>query len=68
MTTTDDSSLWAAHWRDAETPCRGEGGLSEDEVCSCPDLAAICDAFDTDDSEPLPERGDFWEQPEEEDQ
>ena len=72
MATTNDSGLWPTHRFYADQPCSGEGGQTEewteDETRSCPDLAAICDAFDTDDAEPLPEHGDFWEQFEEEEQ
>ena len=72
MATTDDSSLWSARWAGTDPPCSGEGGQAEEwtenETHYCPDLAAICDAFDTDDAEPLPEHGDFWEQSEEQEQ
>ena len=68
MATADDSGLWATHWGDADPPCIAGGGQTEEEARSYPDLAAIWDAFDTDDAEPLPEHGDFWEQPEEEEQ
>lgn len=69
MAITDDSGLWPTHRGGTEPPCSGEGGQAEKwadvETRSCPDLAAICDAFDTDDAEPQPEHGDFWEQLEE---
>ena len=72
MATTDDSGLWPTHQGGADPPCSGEVGQAEEwaevETRSCPDLAAIYDAFDTDDAEPLPEHGDFWEQLDEEEQ
>ena len=72
MATTDDSSLWSTHRGGADASFSCEGGQAEewtdDETRSCPDWAAICDAFDTDDAEPMPEHGDFWEQFEEEEQ
>ena len=72
MATTNDSGLWRTHRTDADPPCSGDDGQTEewaeDESGSRLDLAAICDAFDTDEAEPLPERGDFWEQFEEEEQ
>lgn len=72
MATTDDWGLWPTHRGGAEPACSGEGGqageCAEVETRSCPDLAVIYDAFDTDDAEPQPERGDFWEQLEEEEQ
>jgi hypothetical protein len=70
MATTDESGLWPTHRGGIDLPCSGEGGPADEwaevETRFCPDLAAIYDAFDTDDAEPLPERGDFWEEIEEE--
>ena len=70
MATTSDSGSWPSHWGGAGPSCSSKDGQAEewteDETRPCLDLAAICDAFDTDDAEPLPERGDFWEQFEEE--
>lgn len=72
MATTSDSGFWPSHWGGAGPPCGNEDRQAEegtdDETRPCLDLAAICDAFDTDDAEPLPERGDFWEPFEEEEQ
>jgi hypothetical protein len=72
MATTHDWGLWPTHQGGSDPPCSDNAGQTEecveDGAGSCPDLAAICDAFDTDDLESLPEHGDFWQEVEEEQQ
>jgi hypothetical protein len=72
MATTNNSGFWPTRWGDADPSCSAADGQpegwTEEETRSCLDLAAIYDAFDSDDPEPLPEHGDFWEQFEEEEQ
>ena len=70
MMTIDDSGPWSAHEGGVDPSssgyCDRVDELADVNELTCPDLAAIHDAFDTDDSEPEPEYGDFWQQPDEE--
>jgi hypothetical protein len=72
MATTDDSGLWPTYRESTDPACSGDDGQAEEwaevETGSYPDLAAIRDAFDTDDAEPEPEYGDFWQDFEDEEQ
>ena len=72
MATTHEWGSWPMRRDGIDAPCSDDGGHAEecleDGASSCPDLAVIFDAFDTDDVEPLPEHGDFWQQFEEEEQ
>ena len=68
--TIDDFGQWPAHQGGGVPTSSGDGNHPDERAdaqeLSYPDLGTIHDAFDTDDSEPEPEYGDFWQQPDEE--
>ncbi len=70
MMAIDDSGLWPAHQAGPAPSSNGScdrlDELADVSRLSFPDLATIDDAFDTDESEPQPEYGDFWQPREEE--